>query len=128
MTFGMKAGLIGLSLALAPLAANAASAPADATRGAALFKQRCGICHSTVVDTGPRPAPSMKGIVGRKAGTVANFKYSPALQKYGQAWNKTSLDAFVAAPAKVVPGTFMVISLPAPQDRADVIAYMETLK
>jgi cytochrome c len=125
MTFGLKAGLIGLSLVLAaPMAAQAA----DAAKGATLVKQRCSVCHSLVVDTGPRPGPSMKGLAGRKAASVPNFKYSPALQKSGITWTPAKLDQFLAAPSKAVPGTFMAIAVPNPTERADIVAYLSTLK
>lgn len=125
MTFGFKAGLIGLSIVLAaPMAAQAA----DVAKGAALVKQRCSACHSLVADTGPRPAPTMKGLAGRKAASVPNFKYSPALQKSGITWTPDKLDQFLAAPSKAVPGTFMVISVPNPTERADIVAYLSTLK
>ena len=128
MTFGTKVGLFALTLALAPLAAQAAPAAGDAARGATLFKQRCGVCHSVVADTTTRPAPTMKGVSGRKAGSVPNFKYSPALVKSNLTWNKGNLDKYLAAPAKTVPGTFMMIAVPNATDRTDIVAYLDTLK
>ena len=128
MTFGTKVGLFALTLALAPFAAQAAPAAGDAARGATLFKQRCGVCHSLVVDTATRPGPTMKGVSGRKAGTVPNFKYSPAMVKSKQTWNKANLDKYLAAPAKAVPGTFMTVAVPNATDRTDIVAYLDTLK
>jgi cytochrome c len=77
-----------------------------------------------VDDTGPRPAPSLKGVVGRKAAAVPNFKYSSALTASHLDWNRSTLDRFLTAPAATVPGTFMAISVPHPAERADVIAYL----
>ncbi len=134
MTFGTKVGLFALTLALAPLAAQAAPAAAaaaaagDAARGATLVKQRCGACHSLAVDTTTRPGPSLKGVSGRRSGTVANFKYSPAMVKARMTWNKANLDKYLAAPAKAVPGTYMTIAVPNATDRADIVAYLDTLK
>jgi cytochrome c len=129
MTFGTKAALIGLTLALAPLAAQAqAPAAGDAARGATLFKQRCGVCHSVVVDTATRPAPTMKAISGRKAGVVPNFRYSPAMKNSNITWDKAKLDQYLAAPAKMLPGTFMMIAVANPKDRGDIVAYLDTLK
>jgi cytochrome c len=130
MTFGTKAGLFGLVVALAPFAvqAQAPAAAVDAVRGATLVKQRCAVCHSLVDDTGPRPGPSLKGVVGRKAGTLVGFKYSPAMKAANISWDKARLDVFLTGPGKAVPGTFMMIPVSNPKDRTDIVAYLETLK
>jgi cytochrome c2 len=120
--------LCGLAALAAPLLAQAAST-GDAAKGAALFKQRCSACHTAVDDGKPHPAPTLQGVVGRKAGSLAAFKgYSPGLKALGKTWDRASLDAFLAMPAKQVPGTFMVISLPKADERQDVLAYLATLK
>jgi cytochrome c2 len=121
--------MLGLAAAAVPVLAHAAAAPAgDAAKGSALFKQRCSVCHSIVDDTGPRPAPSLKGVVGRPAGSIPAFKYSPALKASKLKWDRASLDKFLTAPGTMVPGTFMVISLPNAAEREDVLAYLATLK
>ncbi|HTI68192.1 MAG TPA: c-type cytochrome [Caulobacteraceae bacterium] len=121
--------LLGLAALALPAMAQAAGAPkGDPARGEALVKTRCSICHSTVVDTTPRPAPTQKGVVGRKAGTVVNFKYSAALKASGLTWTPANLDKFLTNPAAMVPGTFMVIAVPNPAERADIIAYLATVK
>jgi cytochrome c len=121
--------MLGLAALALPAMAHAAAAPkGDPVKGEALVKARCSICHSTVVDTTPRPAPTQKGVVGRKAGTIANFKYSAALKASGLTWTPANLDKFLTNPAAMVPGTFMVISVPNPAERADVIAYLATVK
>jgi cytochrome c len=67
--------------------------------------------------------------MGRKAATVEGFPmYSPALKGSGITWNAKLLDEFLANPMGKVPGTMMVISLPDAKERADVIAYLATLK
>lgn len=129
MTFGMYPALIALAAALLPMAAQAqASAAANATRGGTLFKQRCAVCHSLVVDTGTRPGPSLKAVSGRKSGAVATFKYSPALKTANITWNKANLDQFLASPARRVPGTFMMSSVANPKDRGDLVAFLDMLK
>ena len=121
--------MLGLAAAALPVLAHAAAAPAgDPAKGLALFTQRCGICHSVVDDTGPRPAPSLKGIVGRPAASVATFKYSPALKASGLTWTRANLDKWLNSPAALVPGTFMVINLPNTAERGDVLAYLATVK
>ena len=70
----------------------------------------------------------MLGVVGRKPASVPKFNYSPALKGVGGAWNTARLYQFLEAPQKIVPGTFMVISLPKADERANVVSYLATLK
>ena len=117
--------------ALAAVPATAQTAPAvampkgDAVNGAKVFNQ-CKACH--VVDKGVnRVGPSLFGVVGRKAGTVANYKYSAANHKSGALWTEATLNKYLEAPMKFMPGTKMAFAgLRKPQDRADVIAYLKT--
>ncbi|MEO7775713.1 MAG: c-type cytochrome [Steroidobacteraceae bacterium] len=98
-------------------------------KGQAIFQQRCGICHSVVVAGGPVLGPTLRGILGRKAGAVPEFKmYSTALAGSNLTWDVKTLDAFLAAPMSKVPGTTMPMPLPDVAERADVIAYLATLK
>lgn len=70
----------------------------------------------------------MIGVVGRRAASAPGFNYTKALTDSGLTWDRASLDRFLASPTTAVPGTNMVIPLPNATDRADVIAYVETLK
>jgi cytochrome c len=96
----------------------------DLGRGKTVFA-RCAACHD--LNTGViRIGPSLKGVVGRKAGTFANFGYSPGMKAKGVTWTPENLDAFLSGPIKYVPGTRMAFAgLSNPQDRADVIAYLK---
>jgi cytochrome c len=109
-----------------------ASSPPAATQGTTIavtppvFAQ-CRTCH--MVEPGKNGAgPSLFGVVGAKAGHVAGFPYSPALKGSGLVWDRETLDRFLAAPVKVVPGTRMVMMVPDPAQRAQLIGYLETLK
>lgn len=114
-------------LAVAQAAPAAAIAP-DAAKGATTFKTRCGICHSVTGADTPM-APPLNGVINRKAALGSKtFKYSDALKNSGKTWNAKSLDAFITAPQKDVPGTKMVIAVPNAQDRANIIAYLTTVK
>jgi cytochrome c len=116
-------------VALAPVAL-AAAPKTDVENGKTIFTQRCGICHA-VSDApgGPIAGPSMVGVVGRKAASVAGFTlYSEALKKSGLTWNIKTLDEFLIMPMQKVPGTMMPMMLPDAKERGDVIAYMVTLK
>lgn len=106
----------------------AAAAPAaDAANGAKLFAQ-CKICHS--VEPGKNGlGPSLHDVVGRKAGTEAGFTYSPAMKSSGLTWTDAELSEYLRAPMKLVPGTKMAFAgMANEKDRADLIAYLDTLK
>lgn len=106
---------------------SAAAQAQDAAAGAKVFQARCAMCHTKTAAGGPM-APSLIGVVGAKAASRGWDKYSPALKASGKVWNPANLDQFLTAPAKVVPGTRMVIPVPNPADRKALIAYMATLK
>ena len=102
-----------------------ASLTGDAAKGEKVFVQ-CKACH--VRDEGVnRIGPSLHNIVGRKAGTVADFAYSEANKNSGVTWDEETLFKYLEAPQKFMPGTKMTFAgLKQPQDRADVIAYLKT--
>ena len=98
----------------------------DAEHGKSVFKA-CAACHAT--DRANRVGPGLEGIIGRKAGTVPGFRYSNAMKKSGIVWDAKTLDAYVESPQKVVPGNRMPYAgLKNPTDRADLVAYLATLK
>jgi cytochrome c len=95
--------------------------PGDPRRGEALY-QACSGCHSIDEDDiGPRH----RGVVGRRAGTVAAYAYSPALKASGLVWDAATLDRWLRDPQGLVPGSRMYFSLTDPQKRADIIAYLQ---
>lgn len=80
------------------------NASGDMVRGQQLYEARCGGCHSVAADRiGPRHA----GLFGRRAGSVAGFDYSPALQRAGIVWDARTLDRWLADPEALVPGQRM---------------------
>jgi len=96
----------------------------DPTRGQTLY-QTCTACHSVDDnDLGPRH----RGVVGRRAGSIQDYSYSPALKNSGLTWDEATLDRWLTNPSAMVPGTKMFFKLDAAQDRADVISYLESLK
>lgn len=120
----MKA--LGLAI-VALAAATPAMAQGDAVKGKTVFA-RCMACHQTVAGRNGL-GPTMAGVVGRKAASVPNFAYSPAMKQSGLVWTPPVLDAYLAKPSAKVPGTKMIfMGLPTPADRANVIAYLATLK
>ncbi|HWD94402.1 MAG TPA: PQQ-dependent sugar dehydrogenase [Verrucomicrobiae bacterium] len=118
---------------LAPATANAQAARmGDAARGKAFFQASCMTCHSP--ELGPdntvimKQGPSLVGVVGRKAGSSPHFNYTRALSEYGSTWDAATLDHFLINPMLAVPGTTMPIPVPDDKVRADLIAYLATLK
>ncbi|WP_225767683.1 cytochrome c family protein [Inquilinus sp. Marseille-Q2685] len=101
-----------------------ARADGDPARGETVFK-RCAVCHAATAQN--RVGPGLAGVVGRPAASVTGYKYSPALTASGLTWEEATLDRFLEAPAKLVPGTRMTIALPKADDRQDVITYLKTL-
>jgi cytochrome c len=100
---------------------------ADASHpGRAVFQQQCGLCHS--VDGSRSQGPSLQGVYGRPAGSLAGFAYTKALKESGLTWDQATLDAFLDNPMAKVPGSMMVTSLKDPAQRAAVIGYLQTLK
>lgn len=118
-----------LAWALSALAADPAG---DTARGRAYFQQNCAVCHATTAGPDRRPingqGPDLAGIVGHHAASVPGFSYSSALADSGIRWDASSLDRFLANPARVVPGTVMVVTVPGAGDRADVIAFLSSLQ
>lgn len=116
-----------LTLSLLFLAAAAPAMAQDAAAGAAFFKQRCQTCHTVTPGQAPGLAPNLFGVVGRKAASTG-FNYSTALKASGLTWDTATLDKFLTSPMKLVPGTRMLIPVTDPKQRADLIAYLATLK
>ena len=114
--------LIGAMVLLA--AAGAARADGDPARGEKRFEE-CATCH-TLERGVNNVGPSLFGLFGRKAGDVADYRYSPALKKSGITWTSQTLDTFIADPQKEVPGNRMPFAgMPDAGDRADLIAYLQ---
>lgn len=119
--------LIGAAI-LAP-ALCAADATPDIEHGRATFNTMCGVCHSVQMTGGPAEGPNLIGLVGREAGSQPAFtKYSEALKASGLTWSTKTLDEFLLNPMAMVPGTFMPLRIQDDKTRADVIAYLATLK
>jgi cytochrome c len=114
----------GLVVGVAVNVAAAAGRPpqGDPAAGAAIY-DRCVACHALAYDrTGPRHC----GLLGRRAGSVQGFAYSPAMKDSSIVWTGETLDRFLANPWKAVPGTAMgYAGVADAKERADLIAYLE---
>lgn len=101
---------------------------ADAGAGKSVFQSSCSICHS--VQPGQNKiGPTLFGVVGRKTGAVPGYSYSPANEGANLTWDAATLDKYLESPKAVVPGTKMTYGgIKDPTKRADLIAYLATLK
>jgi cytochrome c len=109
-------------MASTPLPALAAP---DLAKGEAIFQERCAICHPA---EGVGQAPSLTGVVGRKAAAVPGFPYTDALKASGLTWTPENLSKFLSGPTDMVPGTSMPMVVPDDGERADLIAYLASKK
>jgi cytochrome c len=105
------------------LAAGAARADGDVARGEAKFGD-CAACHKLEAGAN-NVGPSLHGIFARKAGEIADFRYSPAMKRSGISWTPETLDKFISDPQSLVPANRMPYAgMASANDRADLIAYL----
>ena len=113
---------IALAAALALVIGETVATQGDPRRGEELYA-RCAACHSLAQD---RVGPRHCGLLGRRAGSVAGFDYSPSMKGSRIVWTAHALDRFLAAPTQRVPGTTMTYAgVTDERERADLISYLE---
>lgn len=101
----------------------AVMAEADPGAGEAIFK-RCAACHK--LDGNNAVGPHLDGVVERDIASIEGFSYSDALVGIEGGWTHEELYAFLENPKGYAPGTIMSFAgLSKPEDRANVIAYLE---
>ncbi len=103
-------------------------ASGDATKGASVFRGRCSACHSVDATKPKATAPTLAGVLGRKAGSLPKARYSAGMKALGIIWTADNMDKYLADPRGMVKGGMMLVKVPKPEDRKDVIAYLATLK
>jgi cytochrome c len=116
-------GLIGLLPMM-----SVAVAEGDLGAAEAQFKKSCGTCHVAEADAGPRQGPNLFGVVGRTAGSVEGFNYSPGFvaAKSGIVWDEQTLDRWLTDPQSLIPGAVMPYKQADPDKRKLVIEYLKT--
>jgi len=118
----------GVTAWLAILLSGASADATDPVAAEAQFKKSCGTCHVAAADAGPRQGPNLFGVVGRSAGSLEGFKYSPAFVagKSGIVWDEGTLDRWLADPQSVIAGAVMPYKQADPDKRRLVIDYLKT--
>jgi cytochrome c len=120
----IDASRVTAALLMTLLLIGTARAEGDAARGEAKF-QDCAACHKLEPDLN-NVGPSLHGVFTRKAGELADFRYSPAIKRSGISWTPETLEKFIADPQAMVPGNRMPYAgMASAADRADLIAYLE---
>ncbi|MBF0109716.1 MAG: c-type cytochrome [Magnetococcales bacterium] len=124
----MKTGYCLLpALGLVLLFATGSSRADIIDDGEAVFK-KCNVCHNLIDDGSKKVGPNLGGVIGRKAGTLKGYTFSPAMTASGIVWNRESLDRFLTKPTAVVPNTQSTFpGLAEPTERSAVISFLEAL-
>ena len=117
--------LTAILIAIAHSGAMAADANLNA--GQEIYQAQCSACHSNQPGMNGI-GPTLAGVAGRKAGSLPGFHYTPAISGSGLTWDAKTFIQFLADPTKLVPGTAMTVMVPDETGRANVFAYLATLK
>ena len=103
---------------------SALMAMGDLAHGEKVFK-KCAACHSINKGGKNNIGPALYNVVGRKIGSISDYKYSKALSEYEKEWNFEELNGYLIKPAKWIKGTKMAFAgLRKEKDRASVIIYL----
>ncbi len=137
--------LVGLAMTVTPAAAQTQATPeaeataaeeetaataaadyeitGDPAQGERVFT-RCRACHSVEPDQN-LVGPTLNNVLGREAGAVEGFNYSPVMAEADLVWSPENLHAYLEAPNEFLPGNRMIFpGLPSEEDRANVIAFL----
>ncbi|BEV46181.1 cytochrome c family protein [Afipia carboxidovorans] len=103
-------------------------ANASVEKGQAASK-KCAACH-TFDKGGPnKVGPNLFGVIDEPKGEGRGFNFSAAMKAKGGNWTIEDLNQFIKSPKGFVPGTAMGFAgISKDSERADLIAYMKTLK
>ena len=117
-------GVLGCCSGFVFAGAPAGAVPgADAENGKKVFDQ-CAACHS-LGEPGDFEGPSLKGVFGRQAGSLEDYRYSAAMKRSGVTWDAASLDTYVTDPQAFIPGNRMAFAgIADKSQRDDLIAYL----
>jgi len=104
-----------------------AQTPVDLEAARRQFVTSCGTCHAVEAGAPARQGPHLSGVYGRRAGTLTDFRYSPALQGADVVWNEASLDPWIENAQAMRPGTTMSYRQADPAKRRIIIAFLKSI-
>ncbi len=117
----LQAGAVALMGTVGVQAADAA----DAAHGKELFAT-CQACHTDQADA---IGPSLRGVFGRKAASLEDFRYSNPMKRANLVWSAANLHAYLVDPQAKVPGNRMPFGgVSSPGDADDIVAFLQTYK
>jgi cytochrome c len=121
---GWLAGVVLLlpCIAVAQIPLPTAMPPAD---GPTLFAGQCGTCHTLNPAEPPRQGPLLRGVYGRRAGSLPGFAYSAGLANAGFNWDSAHLDRWLSNPQAMIPGAMMLYHQADPAKRALIINWLK---
>lgn len=123
----LLAQLDGVGVQLAAATADDASPAASAVAAPAAFTV-CASCHTVTRDGAHSMGPNLAGVVGRRVGSIPGFAFSPAMRDAGFDWSPERIDAYLQAPSRMMPGTFMMAApVKDPTARKAIIDYLSGL-
>ena len=117
------------ALSLFATLAPAWAAQEESEDGQVAYNNACRTCHSFKPDDN-RLGPTLHGIVGRKAGSIEGFAFSPSMKASGITWDEATLDKFISDPNQVVSGNKMQPfgGVADAGERKKIVDYLKTLK
>jgi cytochrome c len=129
MVGNLKSLLFATGVTVITASWGGAALGGNSSVGATVFKTQCAACHSVLAQPTRGIGPQLFRVVGRRAGSVPGFAYSPAMKASKLTWNAATLRIFLDNPAKTVKGNKMPYAgLHNPAQLDDLIAYLMTLK
>lgn len=127
---GLALVMPGVASAADDAPAAVASAAGNVDAGRRVFNRNCRSCHQVEAGAGSQLGPNLAGLVGRAARADREFEYSAAFQAAadgGVVWDVATLERFLAAPTKMIPGTTMPMAVTDATQRRDLVAFLATL-
>lgn len=125
----LRVACFACTIVLTTVPVTHAFAAGDAAKGQEIFAVNCADCHTVTQGGKNKKGPNLFGIVGRPAGSIADFEYTDANKNSGVVWTPDVLNKYLTAPKKFIVDTKMKFDgLPDAGERADLIAYLQTLK
>jgi len=125
---GLLSGIAYVVLSTFSASEELVSQKGEVTSGQLVFNNVCRTCHS-IRDGDNRLGPHVRGIVGRKAGSLPGYSYSSAMKGANFVWDEKNLERFIANPDQTVPGNNMKPygGLASAEGRVNLIAFLKTL-